>query len=110
MSVRLTQVRRLAPQSAGPSGLDVLGVRRGRPSGRPYLMWPLPGHARHEYLVLDTTKEALQTAPGYTYDRTKNVWLPATKQGAIGLGVTKQLSMGRPRPASFTCAHANGCL
>jgi sporulation protein YlmC with PRC-barrel domain len=33
------------------------------------------------YLVLDTTKEALQTAPGYTYDRTKNVWLPATKQG-----------------------------
>jgi sporulation protein YlmC with PRC-barrel domain len=33
------------------------------------------------YLVLDTTKEALETAPGYTYDRTKNVWLPATKQG-----------------------------
>jgi sporulation protein YlmC with PRC-barrel domain len=33
------------------------------------------------YLVLDTTKEALQTAPGYTYDRTKNFWLPATKQG-----------------------------
>jgi sporulation protein YlmC with PRC-barrel domain len=33
------------------------------------------------YLVLDTTKEALQTAPGYTYDRSKNVWLPATKQG-----------------------------
>lgn len=32
------------------------------------------------YLVLDTTKEALQTAPGYTYDRSKNVWLPATKQ------------------------------
>ena len=33
------------------------------------------------YLVLDTTKEALQTAPGYIYDRSKNVWLPATKQG-----------------------------
>ena len=33
------------------------------------------------YLVLDTTKEALQTAPGYTYDHSKNVWLPATKQG-----------------------------
>lgn len=33
------------------------------------------------YLVLDTTKEALQTAPGYSYDHSKKVWLPATKQG-----------------------------
>ncbi len=33
------------------------------------------------YLVLETTKEALQTAPGYTYDRSKKVWIPATKQG-----------------------------
>ena len=33
------------------------------------------------YLVLDTTKEALQTPPGYSYDHSKNVWLPATKQG-----------------------------
>ena len=33
------------------------------------------------YLVLDTTKEALQTAPGYSYDHSKNVWLPAAKQG-----------------------------
>jgi sporulation protein YlmC with PRC-barrel domain len=33
------------------------------------------------YLVLDTTKEALQTAPGYSFDHTKSVWLPATKQG-----------------------------
>ncbi len=33
------------------------------------------------YLVLDTTKEALQAAPGYTYDRSKSAWLPAPKQG-----------------------------
>jgi sporulation protein YlmC with PRC-barrel domain len=33
------------------------------------------------YLVLETTKEALQTAPGYVYDSGKKVWLPATKQG-----------------------------
>lgn len=33
------------------------------------------------YLVLDTTKEALESAPGYTYDRTKGVWMPAAKQG-----------------------------
>ena len=31
------------------------------------------------YLVIDTTKEALQSAPGYTYDRTKGVWVPASK-------------------------------
>lgn len=33
------------------------------------------------YLVLQTSKEALQTAPGYVYDSGKKVWLPATKQG-----------------------------
>jgi sporulation protein YlmC with PRC-barrel domain len=33
------------------------------------------------YLVLDTTKEALESAPGYTFDHSKNVWIPATKQG-----------------------------
>jgi sporulation protein YlmC with PRC-barrel domain len=31
------------------------------------------------YLVMDTTKQALESAPGYTYDRTKGVWIPATK-------------------------------
>jgi sporulation protein YlmC with PRC-barrel domain len=33
------------------------------------------------YLVVETTKEALQAAPGYVYDSEKKVWLPATKQG-----------------------------
>jgi hypothetical protein len=33
------------------------------------------------YLVLETTKEALQTAPGYIYDSGKKVWVAATKQG-----------------------------
>ena len=33
------------------------------------------------YLVLETSKDALQTAPGYTFDRSKKVWLPAAKQG-----------------------------
>ena len=32
------------------------------------------------YLVLKTTKEALESAPGYVYDRSKNQWLPAPKQ------------------------------
>jgi sporulation protein YlmC with PRC-barrel domain len=32
------------------------------------------------YLVMDTTKEALNSAPGYTFDRTKKEWIPG-KQG-----------------------------
>ena len=32
------------------------------------------------YLVMDTTKEALNKAPGYTFDRTATQWVPA-KQG-----------------------------
>ena len=31
------------------------------------------------YLVMDTTKEALQSARSYTYDRNKGGWVPATK-------------------------------
>jgi sporulation protein YlmC with PRC-barrel domain len=33
------------------------------------------------YLQLSTTKEALQSAPGYVYDRNANKWMPAPKQG-----------------------------
>ena len=29
------------------------------------------------YLVMNTSKETLEKAPGYTYDRTKGVWVPA---------------------------------
>jgi sporulation protein YlmC with PRC-barrel domain len=31
------------------------------------------------YLVMDTTKDALMSAPGYQYDRTKGQWVPETK-------------------------------
>jgi sporulation protein YlmC with PRC-barrel domain len=31
------------------------------------------------YLVLNTTKDALKAAPGYTYDKTKTTWLPAAR-------------------------------
>jgi sporulation protein YlmC with PRC-barrel domain len=31
------------------------------------------------YLVLNTTKDALKAAPGFTYDKTKTTWLPAAK-------------------------------
>ena len=31
------------------------------------------------YLVLNTTKEALKSAPGFTYDKTRTAWIPAAK-------------------------------
>jgi hypothetical protein len=31
------------------------------------------------YLVMDTTKDALEKAPGYAFDRSKHQWLPATE-------------------------------
>jgi sporulation protein YlmC with PRC-barrel domain len=31
------------------------------------------------YLVMDTTKDALISAPGYQYDKTKGQWVPETK-------------------------------
>jgi putative membrane protein len=33
------------------------------------------------YLVMNTSKEALEKAPGYTFDRSKGVWLPAKQPG-----------------------------
>jgi len=31
------------------------------------------------YLVLNTNKEALKTAPGFTYNKTKTTWMPDAK-------------------------------
>jgi len=31
------------------------------------------------YLVLNTTKDALKTAPGFTYDKTRTTWVPAAR-------------------------------
>ena len=31
------------------------------------------------YLVMDTTKDTLMSAPGYQYDSTKGQWVPETK-------------------------------
>jgi sporulation protein YlmC with PRC-barrel domain len=35
--------------------------------------------AGKRYLVMDTTKDALISAPGYQYDKTKGQWVPETK-------------------------------
>ena len=36
--------------------------------------------AGDRYLVINATKEALERAPGYIYDKAKGVWVPASKQ------------------------------
>jgi sporulation protein YlmC with PRC-barrel domain len=53
------------------------------------------------YLVINTTKEALESAPGYTFDRVKHQWFAATKQPGLAAsefgGVWKvQDSNGKP--------------
>lgn len=37
--------------------------------------------AGDRYLVINASKEALEKAPGYIYDRGKGVWVPAKKEG-----------------------------
>ena len=33
------------------------------------------------YLVMNTSKEALEKAPGYRYQRNQGVWIPAKQSG-----------------------------
>ena len=49
---------------------------------KPRIHSPASGNSGHEsvkdnkwYLVLDTTKEALKTAPGFKYDKAKTAWV-----------------------------------
>ena len=41
------------------------------------------------YLVLNATKDALKSAPGFKYDREKTTWVPATSSGTVGAGGTR---------------------
>ena len=42
------------------------------------------------YLVLNTTKDALKSAPGFKYDREKTTWVPDTNDGTVGSGGVKK--------------------
>jgi hypothetical protein len=33
------------------------------------------------YLMMDTTKDALNNAPGFRFDRNQNQWIPEKRQG-----------------------------
>jgi sporulation protein YlmC with PRC-barrel domain len=43
----------------------------------PFTVLKLTDKNGKRYLVMDTTKEALNKAPGYTFDRTAKQWVPA---------------------------------
>jgi sporulation protein YlmC with PRC-barrel domain len=50
------------------------------------------------YPVMNTTKDALQTAPGYKYDRTTMMWTSETAPATNGLSTTRPET--RPLPQS----------
>ena len=88
------QQRSLLPRAGAPAVEvtvsdgrgSVVGVFLGRRKipgmspGHRVLFSGVAGRDGNRYLVMDASKEALQSATGYTYDRTKRVWMPATKQ------------------------------
>jgi hypothetical protein len=41
------------------------------------------------YLVLNATKDALKSAPGFKYDRERTTWVPDTSSGTVGAGGTR---------------------
>jgi sporulation protein YlmC with PRC-barrel domain len=41
------------------------------------------------YVVLNATKDALKSAPGFKYDREKTTWVPDTSPGTVGAGGTR---------------------
>ena len=47
----------------------------------PFTALKVAEKAGARYLVINATKEALEKAPGYIYDKDKGVWVPATKEG-----------------------------
>jgi sporulation protein YlmC with PRC-barrel domain len=47
----------------------------------PFTALKVAEKAGDRYLVINATKEALEKAPGYIYDKDKGVWVPATKEG-----------------------------
>jgi hypothetical protein len=51
------------------------------------------------YPVMNTTKDALKTAPGYKYDRTTMVWMPESAPTTNGLSA--------PRPEARPAAKSN---
>jgi hypothetical protein len=82
---KVRDVNDLLLDKDGKVGAVILGVGGFLGAGEksvavPFSAIKLTDKNGKRYLVMDTTKEALNSAPGYTFDRTKKEWVPA-KQG-----------------------------
>ena len=82
---KIGDINDLLLDEEGKVGAVILGVGGFLGAGEknvavPFNALKLTEKNGKRYLVMDTTKEALNSAPGYTFDRTKKEWLPA-KQG-----------------------------
>jgi sporulation protein YlmC with PRC-barrel domain len=50
------------------------------------------------YPVMNTTKDALKTAPGYKYDRTTMTWVPENAPATTGISAPRPETPPAPRP------------
>jgi sporulation protein YlmC with PRC-barrel domain len=82
---KIGDINDLLLDKEGKVGAVILGVGGFLGAGEknvavPFNALKLTDKNGKRYLVMDTTKEALNSAPGYIFDRTKKEWIPA-KQG-----------------------------
>jgi hypothetical protein len=82
---KIGDINDLLVEKDGKIGAAIIGVGGFLGAGEknvaiPFTALKLTEKNGKRYLVMDTTKEALNKAPGYTFDRTAKQWVPA-KQG-----------------------------
>jgi sporulation protein YlmC with PRC-barrel domain len=82
---KVGDVNDLLVDNDGKVGAVIIGVGGFLGAGEknvavPFNALKLTDKGGKRYLVVDTTKEALEKAPGYTFDRSAYKWVPA-KQG-----------------------------
>jgi sporulation protein YlmC with PRC-barrel domain len=82
---KIGDVNDLLVDNDGKVGAVIIGVGGFLGAGEknvavPFNALKLTDKGGKRYLVMDTTKEALEKAPGYTFDRSAYKWVPA-KQG-----------------------------
>jgi sporulation protein YlmC with PRC-barrel domain len=82
---KIGDIKDLLVDKDGKIGAAIVGVGGFLGAGEknvavPFNSLKLSDKGGKRYLVMDTTKEALEKAPGYTFDRSAYKWVPA-KQG-----------------------------
>jgi sporulation protein YlmC with PRC-barrel domain len=82
---KIGDIKDLLVDKDGKIGAAIVGVGGFLGAGEknvavPFNSLKLTDKNGKRYLVMNTTKEALKSAPGYTFDRTAYQWVPA-KQG-----------------------------